>query len=112
VRKIRQGLKEQTAVEQLAAEIGFFFKTQLADHFSDEELYIFSLLDTGDPLFIRGLAEHGEIKRLAAAILKDKKINDIKCYADMLEAHIRFEERELFEYLQLQFPVALEKLVK
>jgi iron-sulfur cluster repair protein YtfE (RIC family) len=95
--KIRQGLEKKISVERIAAYVTYFFQADLKPHFEQEENHVFSLLPDNDPMKIEALAQHdilnGMVKKLdSEALLKD--------IADELDHHIRFEERELFNYIE------------
>jgi iron-sulfur cluster repair protein YtfE (RIC family) len=99
--KIRQGLNNTVDPERISNYVTFFFKEDLEKHFKEEEQLLFSKLPVSDVLRKQAEAEHFVIYKLVAAI--EKKKDDtalLNQLADELEKHIRFEERELFNYLQ------------
>ncbi|OIQ92265.1 hypothetical protein GALL_257810 [mine drainage metagenome] len=73
------------------------FERELEPHFRVEEGALLpSLADAGelDPVE-RTLAEHAELRRLAMR-LREHDAASLRRFGDALEAHVRFEERELF----------------
>src|SRR5262249_37918811 len=73
----------------------------LQKHFNEEEEFVFSNLPTDDELRKQAEKEHGNIYLLVESISKNDSDKDLlKQFADALEAHVRFEERVLFNYLQ------------
>ena len=76
----------------------YFFNSQLVPHFRFEEDNVFSLLGPEDPLVIQALNEHRELERLFTK--EDGTAEDLAAIADLLEQHIRFEERVLFTEIQ------------
>jgi hemerythrin len=99
--KIRQGLSRQAEPERISNYALFFFKEDLEQHFKDEEALLFCRLPVDDDLRKQAEADHQAINDLVASIGKDKTdIDLLKSFADLLEKHIRFEERELFNHLQ------------
>ena len=99
--KIRQGLKKSINPERISKYVTFFFKEDLEKHFKEEEILLFSKLPVTDDLRKRAEADHQIIYTLVAAIEK-RKVDPVLLYqlADLLEEHIRFEERQLFYHLQ------------
>jgi iron-sulfur cluster repair protein YtfE (RIC family) len=73
----------------------------LAPHFEQEERLVFSLVKPGDAEISKALAQHDELKN-AIEVMKNKTtdIAELKQFADLLESHIRFEERQLFPYIE------------
>lgn len=105
--KIRQGLQKSVAPERMANYVQFFFKADLEKHFSDEEQLLFSRLPATDALRVQAEKEHAVIYGLVKNIgqqLADAAL--LTQFADALEQHIRFEERDLFNYLQQYIPEA------
>jgi hypothetical protein len=90
----------------------WFFKEHLEPHFREEEIHYFPLLGNGHALVQRAIREHRELEKLFHDSVSGFKA--LQQFADALEAHIRFEERELFEAMQQQVTPAqwqeLEKL--
>ena len=103
--KIRQGLAKEVNAERISNYILFFFKEDLEKHFKDEEQLLFCKLPVNDALRKQAEKEHQSIYTLISAIQKNKYDTDlIRRFADDLERHIRFEERELFNHLQNIIP--------
>lgn len=95
VRNLRRGLEPR--------EVARIFEEQLAPHFALEERVLLpALVKAGRAdLAARTLDEHADIRasRSNAARL-----------AELLEAHVRFEERELFPVCEELIPQALDEL--
>lgn len=104
--KIRKGLKGGAELPRIAAYIGYLDTALMKDHFADEERLLFDQLPPGDELCVRARQEHDMIRGLIAAITGDQQ-QDSALYlklADAVEAHVRYEERELFPYLEQEIP--------
>ncbi|RYZ21173.1 MAG: hemerythrin domain-containing protein [Chitinophagaceae bacterium] len=109
--KLRQGLSRGVDARRLSAYLQWFWEGELADHFRREEAAFHPALP-GAPLLARMQEEHEEIEGL---IHVDAQIPD----ADLLEEiaqkindHIRFEERELFPWIEGELgPERLNALV-
>ena len=99
--KIRQGLKNNIEPERIARYILFYFNNELLSHFVEEEKLLFKKLDEQSELRKQAESDHVAIYQLVVQIMHNR--NDDKLigqFADKLEEHIRFEERELFNYIQ------------
>lgn len=112
--KIRDGLKKAVDANRIGNYVEYFFKEDLAQHFSDEEKLLFSQLPAEDGLRKRAEAEHQTIYNIVKQIAEKKDdtvlLNQL---ADELEKHIRFEERELFNHIQeILEPAELEEIAK
>jgi iron-sulfur cluster repair protein YtfE (RIC family) len=84
-----------------------FFAAHLVGHFEIEEEILFPALRAGHPVgsSMHGLLDdllddHREFRRLREALQADAEQADLAAlltsFADLLEAHVRREERELF----------------
>lgn len=96
--KIRQGIKKAIEIERLRVYILYFWSTHLAEHFREEEELLLS--DAKDELCIQAVQEHQQLKLLVGKIESVAVIEDIMAFAVLLNAHIRFEERVVFPYLE------------
>lgn len=75
-----------------------FYHEHLLPHFAIEEEAVFPVLGAADPLVKRALAEHRRLTRLFLAW--DDPVRNLSLIEDELDAHIRFEERVLFQAVQ------------
>lgn len=99
--RIRQDLTKGTNGEEISRYVIDFYKDDLAQHFREEEEYLFSKLPVGDPLREQAEGEHRAIYNLIESIrLHHSDTALLRQFGDLLEAHIRFEERTLFNHLQ------------
>src|SRR5690606_22311901 len=73
-------------------------KNEIKPHFSDEEKYLFPILEPGNELVERALKEHRRIKRLFLDTENPER--SLHRLEEELDAHIRFEERTLFNEIQ------------
>ena len=103
--KIRQGLNKSVSPDHISDYVLYFFKEDLEKHFKAEEELLFCKLPPEDILRQRAEAEHRDIYNLITRLTVQKQETALlKQFADALEKHIRFEERELFNHLQLHIP--------
>jgi hemerythrin-like domain-containing protein len=88
-------------VQEQARRIAAAFAAELDPHFRAEERDVLPLLSRAgrDDLVQRTLADHREIG-VVVARLRLPDAADLCRFADLMEAHVRFEERELFEAAQ------------
>jgi hypothetical protein len=109
--KVRQGIEKEINAERIANYIIYFFETDLDQHFKDEEQLLFTLLAKDNVLRGRAEVEHNKIFNLVKSIKINKQDENLLIeFADVLEKHIRFEERVLFN--ELQVLISQNKLLK
>jgi hemerythrin-like domain-containing protein len=89
-------------VVALAQRVVRVFAAELDPHFHVEEQGILMQLAQAGrhQLVERTLADHAELRRLAAA-LATPATDTLLRFAELLGTHVRFEERELFEAAQV-----------
>lgn len=99
--KIRQGIKRNIEAGRISSYALFFFENNLQKHFTEEEKTLFAKLPEEDSLKRQAIREHTKLYALVNDIRRDKQNTQlINEFADALESHIRFEERNLFNHLQ------------
>lgn len=100
--KIRIGIKKEIEVDRIVAYVIYFFQNHLTTHFEEEEKYIFSLLDEKDEKRKKAERQHRKIGRLVEKLSAEPEsaIITLGQIEEEVEAHIRFEERDLFPYVQ------------
>ena len=96
--KIRKGLTAQIDPARIKAYVDWFWDSYLSDHFEEEEKYVFPLLGDGNKLAQQALQEHRSIRGLLDK--KEGMEEVLHSLEETLNAHIRFEERELFNAVQ------------
>ncbi|MDI3321257.1 hemerythrin domain-containing protein [Pinibacter soli] len=102
--KIRQGLKKNVDTERIRKYVGYFWQNDLEEHFREEENILFALKSDDDKVK-KALHEHVQIKALIDSITESNspEASQLTSLADAIDNHIRFEERELFPYLETSF---------
>ncbi|HEX5151550.1 MAG TPA: hemerythrin domain-containing protein [Parafilimonas sp.] len=112
--KIRQDLAANTSGKHISSYVLEFFRDNLQEHFKEEEEIVFSKLPCDDVLREQAEKEHKNIYALIESLRKNDSDKDLqKQFADSLEAHVRFEERVLFNHLQdVLKPEELEEIFK
>ena len=105
-----RGLKER------AREVKTFVETNLGPHFQAEEEVLFplmrSLVPESQPILESLLREHIHIRESVARLAEDSNLGkELFDLGDLLERHIRTEERELFPLYESRVTTAeAEKL--
>ncbi|KAA9038023.1 hemerythrin domain-containing protein [Ginsengibacter hankyongi] len=99
--KIRQGLKRGVTTERIIKYTQYFWSHHLDEHFREEETILFSPLK--DELVQRAIEHHKQIKHTLGA-LQGSSADDAKQklaqLANLVDDHIRYEERKLFPHLE------------
>jgi len=111
--KIRQGLRLNISTERIADFIINGFECEEEPHFCEEEQLLFPLLPEQLDLRLNAEADHAAIRKIVAVLHQTARISveDIEAFANLLEAHIRFEERILFHYIEKEVaPDVLDKI--
>lgn len=96
--KIRSGIQKKVETERIKNYVDWFFKNQLLPHFEMEEQDIFPVLGSEHELVKKALSEHRRLIRLFQK--QDDVLKTLSIFEEELEAHIRFEERVLFQEIQ------------
>jgi hemerythrin-like domain-containing protein len=104
--RIHRGLQlrsnDETWTREKAAQAAQFFATDLAAHFKAEEEALFPAMRDiagASELLNELLSEHRKLETLAGRLRGSQVrqlVDALGEFADLLEAHIRKEERELF----------------
>jgi hemerythrin-like domain-containing protein len=103
--KIREGIKKSIEPERIKKYVVHSFENELQPHFKEEEELLFNKIDKENKLRLQAEADHAAIRQMAG----DMKNGSLSSYeslqtlANRLEKHIRFEERELFNFIQEDF---------
>ena len=96
--KIRTGLKKGIDPERIKQYVDWFYQTYIITHFELEEQYVYSVLDTQDIFSVQAFDEHTVLRALFQT--KNSNKASLSALADKLEAHIRFEERSMFNRIE------------
>lgn len=100
--KIKTGIQKGIGANRIAKYVVFYYRAHLEEHFRQEEEYIFPLPGNEDPLIKKAVAEHGEITGLITQLENEvpTRYENLEKLMNLLETHIRYEERELFPYIE------------
>ena len=99
--KIREGFRRSVEAERISKYVTKFFENELVPHFRDEEENLFARLPEDDKMRLQAEFDHKRLNELVESLRNESK-DEFKLgeFADLLEKHIRFEERELFNFIQ------------
>ena len=97
--KLRKGFAKNIEISRLANYSKWFYENEIKPHFEAEERHLFTILDANNELVIRALKEHREIEKLFNDTANPTQ--SLSILEDLLQEHIRFEERVLFNEIQL-----------
>lgn len=98
--KIRQGQRREVTAERMMRYARAFYEQALVGHFEEEEGLLFPLLGLEHPLVQRALTEHRRLEGLFSTDEEESWPSALSAIERELVAHIRFEERELFQAIQ------------
>ena len=104
---------EGSELSRLASEIAEAFEREIERHFRAEERGLLPALESaGHKTAVeRTLSEHAELRGMAVQ-LRSGNPASLRSFGELLESHVRFEERELFmlaEALNPEMLAAIEK---
>lgn len=105
---LKKGLQKNASSEIMCAFIMDLWEPGLRQHFFAEELHLQPdqlMAPATAPFYARMKEEHAAIRELILS-MKDGLANGktIRLFAELLEKHIRFEERIYFEAIQSEVP--------
>jgi hemerythrin-like domain-containing protein len=103
--KIRTGIKKEVALERINKYIVYYWNEHLKTHFEEEETLLFEPMETR--LSKKAVEQHVAIRQQITKVTGPRKNNpeEYLLLEQLVNGHIRFEERELFPFLE----VALSK---
>ena len=109
--KLKEGLKRDISPERMAKYIKLFYEQNLKPHFLEEEETLFPILGNEHPMIKEAISEHREMEHMIS--LKLNTPDEIQIFTDLLNNHIRKEERQIFPEIEKQGTVEqLQKLLQ
>lgn len=96
--KIRTGIRYGISSERIYKYLSWFYKNHLIDHFKEEETLLFPILDSDHPEIKRAMEEHVQIHDFFRQ--EEASEEELVAFEKLLTAHIRYEERVLFNSIQ------------
>lgn len=98
--KLREGLNNNTSIDKLREYTGWYWRHHIRPHFFQEEKILLPFVPESHPLRKQLKEEHDDIKELILSIDKEPDRLDFIHLSNLIDSHIRFEEREFFQYLE------------
>ena len=98
--KIKQGLENKTSLEQLRNYTMWYWRNHIKQHFYQEEKILIPYMPKGHAMAVRLKEEHDHIRELILGLDEEADKQSLLILCDLVTKHIRFEERELFAYLE------------
>lgn len=102
--KIRQGQSKQIEAQRIADFVMHAFVTHLQPHFIKEEELLFTKLAKEDQLLAKAQEQHAVLRQMATKVSQSARMPQLVAFANLLEEHIRFEERTLFQHIEQHLP--------
>jgi hemerythrin-like domain-containing protein len=112
-RRIQEGLNRNIDPGRITDYVRDFWLKDLEQHFEEEENLLLPLLEEPNVFVKRTRDEHKRIRLLIEQMSEgDEEAQEsiLAAFAELLNAHIRFEERELFPLIESE--AGTEKLEK
>ncbi len=111
--KIKQGLENRASMEAMAKYASWYWRHHIKPHFFQEEKILMPYMPEGHPMAKRLKEEHDHIRELILELGEEADRRHLLLLCDLTTQHIRFEERELFGYLEeLLSPEQLDTVFK
>ena len=98
--KIREGLKKNIAPARLKDFTIYYWQQHIRPHFYHEEKVLARFIPDDNPLIKQMLEEHALIREIILSLGNDTSLGNFSSFADILYKHIRFEERQLFQWAE------------
>ena len=99
--KIRQGLKYGVDAGRIKKYVQYFWEKDMLEHFHEEEDILFAPIK--DAEVEKAIEDHRQIKEqieLLKTLTGEEAAKLLSVLADKVDAHVRYEERELFPHLE------------
>jgi hemerythrin-like domain-containing protein len=98
--KIKQGLNLKIDLERIISFCNWFFENHMKDHFKKEESALTKILPANDVMIERMVDDHEAIKEKIIDLNKWPTDDGLTRLAQIINYHVRFEERQLFEHIE------------
>jgi hemerythrin-like domain-containing protein len=98
--KIKKGIANGTTVATIASYVKWFWEHHLIKHFKQEETVLIEYVPAENKQVQQMIAEHMLIADKVSEIEKQPNQQLLLEFATLLESHIRFEERVLFNEIE------------
>lgn len=99
--KLRQGVKRKVDQARMRNYVAYFWENYFQPHFQEESQFLLSKVN--DPMSHEAHRQHLSIQALISEIIAGSgkaQPETLKELANLVNQHIRFEEKELFPHLE------------
>lgn len=105
--RLKNGLAAAVDSSVLQQYVSWYFTGHMLQHFREEEELLFKRSDL--PECVRAMEEHVAIHALANDFIATANRQAAEDFHQLVTAHVRFEERELFPLLEKTLPAYVLK---
>jgi len=102
--KIREGLKKDVSLSKLKEYSVWYWKQHIKPHFFQEEKILLPHMPANHELATRLRKEHENIRELILNLDQEADKTTFIQLCDLINDHIRFEERQVFPFLEETLP--------
>jgi hemerythrin-like domain-containing protein len=99
VSRIRQALAK-TSIERLRNYTLWYWKNHIRPHFFQEEKILLPYMPAAHALAVKLKDDHAYIRDLILSLDQEAEQQSFRALCDLIDAHIRFEEQQVFGYLE------------
>jgi hemerythrin-like domain-containing protein len=96
--RLQKGVAKSADLQSMEEYVSWFWENHLQPHFKLEENCLFPMLKGEYELVREAIVQHQDLKMLFQ--IQQKTLADFKRIYELLQKHIRLEERELFNLIQ------------
>ena len=105
--RLKQGVKKEVTCDLLVRYLHTIWEQDLQHHFEQEEQVLIPLLSKagdGGELLSKFWHDHQDLARMADSLQTGTAtcLQQVAAFAERLEQHIRFEEREFFPWIEAE----------
>ncbi len=109
--RIRVGLMNDISLDTLKDYAFWYWRTHIRPHFRHEEDVLLPNFPPGNKLAQRMRNEHDMIRELVLCLDEEPDQRTLNLFADLIQDHILFEEKEMYIWLEKELTTAqLEKI--
>ena len=98
--KIRQGIRLSIEPAIIGKFCKWYWENTLKTHFQTEEKCFSKLREAASPFFLKMTDDHQAIEAKFIQVIDSPTYASIHRLAQLIDYHIRFEERSVFAYVQ------------
>lgn len=109
--RIKEGIMNNISLTTLKDYAFWYWRTHIRPHFRHEEDVLLPNFPPGNKLAQRMRNEHDMIRELILCLDEEPDQRTLTLFADLIQDHILFEEKEMYNWLEKELtPAQLEKI--